>query len=95
MEENTTGQAAEQAKEQPTKRQEAKKGNASSKKSAAKTTAASGSSALRSVGKAILARHNYKAIYVTADGAAFPQEGDAKNHAVDLASKEILKVEKE
>lgn len=47
---------------------------------------------LEKVGKAAIARHGFKEVYVTSDGQVFPQQSDARNHAADLANKEITKV---
>ena len=50
---------------------------------------------LEKVGKAVIARYGFKEVYVTSDGQVFPQQSDARNHAADLANKEITKVTKQ
>lgn len=50
---------------------------------------------LEKVGKAAIARHGFGEVYVTSDGQVFPQQSDARNHAADLANKEITKVTKQ
>lgn len=57
-----------------------------------KSKADSGAGALKAVGVAACKRHSLAQAWVTSDGQVFPQEGDAKAHARNLASKEILKV---
>lgn len=49
-------------------------------------------SVLEKAGKAVIARHGFKEVYVTSDGQVFPQQSDARSHAADLANKEIIKV---
>lgn len=49
-------------------------------------------SVLEKAGKAVIARHGFKEVYVTSDGQAFPLRSDARHHAADLANKEIIKV---
>lgn len=69
----------------------AKPGKSESKpKSKAKAEAAA--SALRAVGVAACKRHGLAEVWVTKDGQVFPIEGDAKAHAKNLPSNEILKV---
>lgn len=65
---------------------------AKTKKSKAKTGAASDASALRAVGLEACRRHNLAEVWVTSDGQAFVQEGDATAHARNLPSKETIKV---
>lgn len=55
----------------------------------------SATSVLENVGKAVIARHGFKEVYVTSDGQVFPQQSDARNHTADLANKEITKVTKQ
>lgn len=57
-----------------------------------KAKAAGGASALKSVGLAACKRHELAQAWVTSDGQIFPIEGDAKAHAKNLPSNEILKV---
>lgn len=61
-------------------------------KAKAKTEADTGASALKAVGVAACKRHGLAQVWVTSDGQSFPQEGDAKEHAKNLPSKETLKV---
>lgn len=61
-------------------------------KSKAKTEAAGCASALKAVGLAACKRHTLSQVWVTSDGQVFPQEGDAKEHARNLPSKETIKV---
>lgn len=49
-------------------------------------------SVLEKAGKAAIARHGFKEVFVTSDGQAFPLRSDAQHHAADLTSKEIIKV---
>lgn len=51
-------------------------------------------SVLEKAGKAAIARHGFKEVFVTSDGQVFPLSSDAKNHASDLSNKEIIKVAK-
>lgn len=50
---------------------------------------------LEKVGKAAIALHGFREVYVTSDGQAFPLQSDARSHAVDLADKKIIKVTKQ
>lgn len=52
----------------------------------------SAASVLEKAGKAAIARHGFKEVFVTSDGQAFPLRSDAQHHASDLAGKEIIKV---
>ena len=61
-------------------------------KAKAKPETESGASALKSVGLAACKRHELTEAWVTSDGQVFPQEGDAKAHALNLGDKVILKV---
>ena len=65
---------------------------AESKATKAKSETESGASALRAVGVEACKRHQLTQAWVTSDGQVFPQEGDAREHAKNLPSKEILKV---
>lgn len=49
-------------------------------------------SVLGKAGKAAIARHGFKEVFVTSDGQAFPLRSDAQHHAADLVGKEIIKV---
>lgn len=51
-------------------------------------------SVLEKAGKAAIARHGFKEVFVTSDGQVFPLFSDAKNHASDLSNKEIIKATK-
>lgn len=71
------------------------------KKAEAKATATkegkkpnSATSVLEKAGKAAIARHGFKEVFVTSDGQAFPLRSDAQHHAADLTSKEIINVTK-
>lgn len=71
----------------------AKPGKSESKpKSKAKAEATADASALRAVGVEACKRHQLTQAWVTSDGQVFPQEGDAREHAKNLPSKETLKV---
>ena len=70
----------------------AKPSAAAKPKAKAKTEADTGASALKAVGLAACKRHGLAQVWVTSDGQSFPQEGDAKEHAKNLPSKETLKV---
>lgn len=59
---------------------------------AEKKKPASAASVLEKAGKAAIARHGFKEVFVTSDGQAFPLRSDAQNHAADLTGKEIIKV---
>ena len=54
-----------------------------------------GNSALKAVGLEACRRHNLAEVWVTSDGQAFAQEGDATAHARNLPSKETIKVNAE
>lgn len=72
---------------------QAKSGKGESKsKSKAKTEGSADASALRAVGVEACKRHQLTQAWVTSDGQVFPQEGDAREHAKNLPSNEILKV---
>lgn len=70
----------------------AKPTTAAKPKANAKTEADTGASALKAVGLAACKRHGLAEVWVTSDGQSFPQEGDAKEHAKNLPSKETLKI---
>ena len=70
----------------------AKPSAAAKPKAKAKTEADTGASALKAVGLAACKRHGLAQVWVASDGQSFPQEGDAKEHAKNLPSKETLKV---
>lgn len=76
----------------------AAKGGGKAKQPAAKPKAepkpkgGTGSNVLEAVGLEACKRHNLAQVWVTSDGQAFAQEGDAKAHALNLASKETIKV---
>lgn len=57
-----------------------------------KPAAKSAASVLENVGKAAIARHGFKEVFVTSDGQVFPLHSDAQHHAADLTGKEIIKV---
>lgn len=59
---------------------------------ASSAAAEKAASALKAVGEAACAFNKLTRVWVTSDGQAFAQEGDAKAHAKNLPSKEILKV---
>lgn len=65
---------------------------AKTKKTKAKTPGASEAGALKGVGVAACKRHGLAEVWVTTDGQVFPIEGDARAHAKNLPSNEILKV---
>lgn len=60
-----------------------------------KIEAESAAGVLEKVGKAAIARHGFTKVFVTMDGQVFPILSDAKNHAINLANKEIIKVPKQ
>ena len=64
------------------------------KADAAKAEKKPADSVLQKAGKAAIARHGFKEVFVTSDGQAFPLQSDARHHAADLANKEIIKVTK-
>lgn len=93
--ENKEAAAAPEGAEQQTGQQpEAAASKATKAKSEPKpkTEAESGAGALKSVGLAACKRHELAEVWVTSDGQVFPQEGDAKAHALNLGDKVILKV---
>ncbi len=87
--ENKEAAAAHEGAEQQTGQQPEA---AESKATKAKSETESGASALRAVGVEACKRHQLTQAWVTSDGQVFPQEGDAREHAKNLPSKEILKV---
>lgn len=85
--EQQTGQQPEAAESKATKAK-----SESKPKAKAKAEAAPDASALRAVGVEACKLHQLTQAWVTSDGQVFPQEGDAREHAKNLPSKEILKV---
>ncbi len=61
-------------------------------KAKAKAGTESGASALKAVGMEACRRHKLARVWMTSDGQAFAQEGDAQAHARNLGDKVILKV---
>ena len=53
-----------------------------------------GGSVLEKVGKVAIKEHGLAKVFVTSDGTVFRTENDAKNYAVNLKNRSILKVEK-
>lgn len=49
-------------------------------------------SMLKAVGIEACKRHSLPVVWVTDDGQCFPEQGDAKAHAVNLKNKGIIKV---
>lgn len=49
-------------------------------------------SVLVKVGRAAMKRHGLKEVYVTSDGQAFAQKGNANSHARNLENKEVITV---
>lgn len=47
---------------------------------------------LEKVGKSALKEHGLSEVYVTKDGTVFRTENDAKNYALNLKSRAVLKV---
>ena len=47
---------------------------------------------LKAVGLEACKRHSLPVVWVTDDGQCFPEQGDAKAHAVNLKNKGIIKV---
>lgn len=87
--ENKEAAAAHEGAEQQTGQQPEA---AESKATKAKSETESGASALKAVGLAACKRHELAQVWITSDGQAFPQEGDAQAHARNLGDKVILKV---
>lgn len=89
---------SEGAEQQPGEQPEAVATKATKAKSETKPKAKAkaeperGASALKAVGQEACKRHKLAQVWVTSDGQAFPQESDAKEHAKNLTSKEIIKV---
>lgn len=97
--ENKEAAAAHEGAEQQTGQQpeaaESKATNAKSEskpKAKTKSETENGASALKAVGLAACKRHELAQVWITSDGQAFPQEGDAQAHARNLGDKVILKV---
>lgn len=57
-----------------------------------KTVKADAPSMLKAVGLEACKLHSLSVVWVTDDGQCFPEEGDAKAHAVNLKNKGIIKV---
>ena len=70
----------------------ADKSEGGGKKKGAQKPKAESSSALKSVGLDACKRHRLKQVWVASDGQAFAQESDAKAHAANLQSKDIIKI---
>lgn len=85
--EQQTGQQPEAAESKATKAK-----SESKPKAKTKSETESGASALKAVGLAACKRHELAQVWITSDGQAFPQEGDAQAHARNLGDKVILKV---
>lgn len=85
--EQQTGQQPETAESKATKAK-----SESKPKAKTKSETESDASALRAVGVEACKRHKLAQVWITSDGQAFPQEGDAKEHARNLGDKVILKV---
>lgn len=85
--EQQTGQQPEAAESKATKAK-----SESKPKAKTKSETESGASVLRAVGVEACKRHQLTQVWITSDGQAFPQEGDAKEHARNLGDKVILKV---
>lgn len=47
---------------------------------------------LKAAGKEAIKRHGLKTVWVTTDGQAFPQQGDARAHAKELGNDKLIKV---
>lgn len=82
--------AEQQSVQQPEKA--APKAQKAKSEAKAKVKAEGGASALKAVGEAACKRHKLAQVWVTSDGQCFPEEGDAKEHAKNLPSKETIKV---
>lgn len=85
--EQQTGQQPESAESKATKAK-----SESKPKAKTKSETENGASALKAVGLAACKRHELAQVWITSDGQAFPQEGDAQAHACNLGDKVILKV---
>ena len=85
--EQQTGQQPEAAESKATKAK-----SESKPKAKTKSETENGASALKAVGLAACKRHELAQVWITSDGQAFPQEGDAQAHARKLGDKVILKV---
>lgn len=85
--EQQTGQQPEAAESKATKAK-----SESKPKAKTKSETESGASVLKAVGLAACKRHELAQVWITSDGQAFPQEGDAHAHARNLGDKVILKV---
>lgn len=80
----------EESREQEAKpKEKAKDGAKPKNQEAAKAEAPS---MLKAVGIEACKRHSLPVVWVTDDGQCFPEQGDAKAHAVNLKNKGIIKV---
>lgn len=83
---------AQEGQEKQNTEATANKAEGGGTKNAAQKPQAESSSALKSVGLAACKRHELKQVWVASDGQAFAQEIDAKSHAANLQSKDIIKI---
>lgn len=68
------------------------KAEATKEEKTAKVKKATDNSILVKVGRAAMKRHGVKEVYVTSDGQAFAQKGNANAHARNLENKEVITV---
>ena len=68
------------------------KAEAPKKEKVAEEKKAADNSILVKVGRAAMKRHGLKEVYVTSDGQAFAQKGNANSHARNLENKEVITV---
>ncbi len=68
------------------------KAEATKEEKTAKVKKAADNSILVKVGRAAMKRHGVKEVYVTSDGQAFAQKGNANAHARNLENKEVITI---
>ena len=80
------------AKAEPTKEEKPAKVEATKEEKPAKEEKATDNTIFVKVGRAAMKRHGLKEVYVTSDGQAFAQKGNANSHARNLENKEVITV---
>ena len=96
MEENKTKAEATKekkpAKVEATKEEKPAKVEATKEEKPTKVEKATDNTIFVRVGRAAMKRHGLKEVYVTSDGQAFAQKGNANSHARNLENKEVITV---
>ena len=78
--------------ENKTKAEATKEKKPAKEEKPAKVEKATDNTVFVKVGRAAMKRHGLKEVYVTSDGQAFAQKGNANSHARNLENKEVITV---